>query len=156
MFFLQFCLHGGLKRNDLLHQIEKAGDLQSLVSEELQYLKSGNSKLANKLAWRIESIHMILWVLGGIKDLGLPTEVWQTSIKIEKQLDIIHSGTYRSTSEILDMLDLLYRLDWACTDLRIKNTPTSIVNYDVLYEWRYVLEWIVYSDQNWDEVAMDT
>ena len=99
---------------------------------------------------------MFLWVFGGIEDLGLPVDLWQVDIDPDTQLQIIEEGEYRDTSILLDKLDLLYRLHWACNQLRIDNKQQNVVNFGVVYEWWYALEWLLFPNQwsNWDEVQL--
>ena len=113
--------------------------------------------------WRAEDMHVLLWALGYIDSLAYPDAVCNVAedVKIindktEKQLtDDAH---IRCKSEILRQADLILRLDWACTEARIKKT-TAPGNLDgeVVTERHYVLNWLIqYLNQAWDDVSTDT
>jgi hypothetical protein len=62
----------------------------------------------------------------------------------------------RSRDEILDEMDLIYRLDWACVDARLNDlaAPTG-VQAGVVMERHKTLKWLI-SGENWDEVDLST
>jgi len=63
----------------------------------------------------------------------------------------------RDIEEILDMLDLHYRYHWATTEKRINPaTPIAELNPDVVVERRRGLEWLISSEEDWNEISMDT
>lgn len=53
------------------------------------------------------------------------------------------------------MLDYHYRLHWYCVDERI-NGKQAKINEGIVYERRYVLEWLMDKDSDWDDVGMST
>ncbi|MCW3085827.1 MAG: hypothetical protein JWP12_3193 [Bacteroidetes bacterium] len=113
--------------------------------------------------WRYESLHVMLWALGYIDSLSYPGEM----CNVANDVKIIHSLTekqfrekakLRSEKEILDQADLVYRLDWACVDARVKKKQApGKLNSEVVYERHYSLNWLIkYMDQDWDDVSTDT
>lgn len=55
------------------------------------------------------------------------------------------------------MLDLYYRYDWAVTEKRINpDTPIAGLNPDVVFERRKGLEWLIATEEDWDEISLDT
>lgn len=64
----------------------------------------------------------------------------------------------RPASEILDALDLHYRLHWLVRQARIeeKVIPAEL-NEGVILERHYSLNWLIrFEDSNWDDVDMPT
>ena len=61
----------------------------------------------------------------------------------------------RSQSKILDMLDYLYRLNWANVEIKM-NGYERIVNESILYFTRLGLEWVVQSDIPMEEIVIHT
>ncbi|WP_046242481.1 DUF4272 domain-containing protein [Hymenobacter terrenus] len=113
--------------------------------------------------WRYESLHVLLWALGFVEELTFPdqtcdvaTDVGQIAGRSEFEFRV--QARLRPTSEILDVLDLLYRCSWACVNNRVKGVaPPKSLDGSVVYEWHYALNWLTnYQGQAWDEVRTDT
>lgn len=75
-----------------------------------------------------------------------------------------HSGqdfltvALKPVSELLDALDLHYRLHWITTDFRMKDKqpPASIIS-DVIQERHYALNWLTnFENADWDDVDTPT
>lgn len=70
---------------------------------------------------------------------------------------LLQAAKPRGTQEILDEADLIYRLDWACVDARIKgNEAPASLNADVVVERHMALNWLIGYDDDWDNVSTDT
>ena len=79
-----------------------------------------------------------------------------------------HAGSQRETfaadavlrpaSDILDALDLHYRLHWAVRQARLDNKPVpGGIEGGVVYERHYALNWLVrFEDAEWDAVETPT
>lgn len=112
--------------------------------------------------WRYESLSTLLWAAGKVEwtypsDIcDVPTIVGML-VKTDKD-EFVESWKIRSKSEILDALDKIYRMNWACVDARIKGqAPKGGINASVVYERHYALNWLTnYQDQDWDDVSTDT
>ncbi len=72
--------------------------------------------------------------------------------------DFTSEAKLRSTEAILDQLDLVYRMNWACVDARIKGEePGGNLMPGVVYERHYALNWLInYQNQDWDYISTDT
>jgi len=113
--------------------------------------------------WRYESLNVLLWALGKIETLVYPSDICNVQevvgamIKPSRE-EFENSVRLKSKQEILDELDKIYRMNWACVDARIKGqAPTGNINPSVVYERHYALNWLTrYLDQNWDNVSTDT
>ena len=68
------------------------------------------------------------------------------------------SATLRPAAEVLDVLDLTYRLHWAARRARAdRRGPPAGVSPGVVLERHYALRWLVRSDESdWDEVQTPT
>lgn len=113
--------------------------------------------------WRYESLYTILWALGQMEDLKYPDEICDVKAVVDAifsmpRTDFTKTAKLRSKSEILDELDKIYRMNWACVDARIKGQqPTGNINPSVIYERHYALNWLTkYENQAWDDVQTDT
>ena len=64
----------------------------------------------------------------------------------------------RPASEILDALDLHYRLHWATTSARTKGEPAPAgLEPGVVFERHYALNWLTcFQDAEWDDVDTPT
>ena len=61
----------------------------------------------------------------------------------------------RSQSKILDMLDYLYRLNWANVEIKM-NGYERIVNESILYFSRLAVEWVVQDGKSMDDIVIHT
>ena len=113
--------------------------------------------------WRYESLNVLLWALGKIETLVYPSEICNVQEVVGGMIrpsreEFENSVNLKSKQEILDELDKIYRINWACVDARINGqAPTGNINPSVVYERHYALNWLTrYLDQNWDKVTTDT
>ncbi|HEY2581238.1 MAG TPA: DUF4272 domain-containing protein [Mucilaginibacter sp.] len=116
------------------------------------------------ISWRSECIYLLLWVINKKDKVGLPTDQCVISDLLrllpgflESTADFINSASKRTTPEILDMSDLLYRLHWAVRDASInhKDIPGNIEE-SVIQEWHYAINWVTYYEDDWDDITTDT
>ena len=113
--------------------------------------------------WRYESLTVLLWALGYLPELSFPSTICDvqqivgTIIQPSRE-DFESKSKLRSTGEILNMLDQIYRMNWACVDARINNAqPSGNIHPGIVYERHYALNWLTnYQDQDWDDVSTDT
>ncbi|MGB3465103.1 MAG: DUF4272 domain-containing protein [Cyclobacteriaceae bacterium] len=113
--------------------------------------------------WRYESLYLLLWSISRVEELPYPSvicpveEIVAMIIKSSRE-DFAKQAKLRETSEILDMLDLIYRMNWACVDARLNGEEVSgNLQPGVVYERHYALNWLVnYMDQEWDNISTDT
>lgn len=139
--------------------------VQGFTEQELYFYNKpdlSDQERAN-LTWRYESLNVLLWSVKFIDELPFPSDICDVpfivATVIKQTRGQFESGAaLRDTTEILDQLDLIYRLHWACVDARLaKRQPDGGLNPGVVYERHYVLNWLTgYMDQEWDEVTTDT
>ncbi len=113
--------------------------------------------------WRYEGLHVLLWALGYVPTLAYPDRM----CKVAPDVKVIHDLTeaqfrqharLRSKKEVLDQADLILRLDWACTEARLKKeAPPGELNSEVVTERHHALNWLIkYGNQDYDNVTTDT
>jgi hypothetical protein len=70
----------------------------------------------------------------------------------------VREARLRATGEILDALDLHYRLHWATTEARMKEAdPPGGLEAGVVQERHYALNWLTrFQDADWDDVDTPT
>jgi hypothetical protein len=117
----------------------------------------------NQARWRQEAEWALLWVVGKVQSLGLPTRCCDTHRLVEEIIpplgsDIrpfIETARLRPPGVLLGEDDRTYRL-WCATFAarrRRQRLPEDL-NLQVLYERRYAFEWLDGNDA-WDEVTCD-
>jgi hypothetical protein len=113
--------------------------------------------------WRYESLHVLLWALGYINNLGYPDQMCNVADDVKiiyelKEQGFRQKAKLRTKQEILDQADLILRFNWACVSARIKNEPPpGNLDKSVVFERHHTLNWLItYMNQNWDDVTTDT
>ncbi len=163
-------LYLGLKSEGVekktLDRVEATYDIRPNFSPvELKYVDAENPDRQQQVNanWRYESLHVLLWALGYVKELSYPANVCDVKTHVgiiaQRSLEIFtEQAKLRSKKEILDQADLIYRLHWAVVNARIKGEESpGKLNGSVVYERHYVLNWLInYMNQAWDDVSTDT
>lgn len=115
------------------------------------------------LTWRYESLFLLFWLINKVEILPYPSEMCSTEtflapILEQSRADFSAGISLRSKEEIADQLDLIYRMNWACVDARIKGETTSgNLHPGIVYERHYALNWLTYhQQQDWDDITTDT
>ncbi len=113
--------------------------------------------------WRYESLYTLMWAVGMMEELKYPNEICDVKTIVGKLFqpsreEFEEAINLRIKEEILDELDITYRMNWACVDARIKGEqPSGNINPSVVYERHYALNWLTnYRSQEWDDVSTDT
>ena len=140
-------------------QITEFSDQEKEImsKEELSDQEKANA------TWRYESLYALLWAIGKIDAMQYPSVICpveeMVGMILEKpREEFTKDAKVRSTDQILDSLDLVYRMNWACVNARIKNEePGGNLIPGVVYERHYALNWLVcYQNQDWDHISTDT
>ena len=113
--------------------------------------------------WRYESYAALLWAAGLLDHLPFPSDICDVKkvvimLRNQSRSDLETSIQLRSKEEILDQLDLHFRMNWACVDARIKSEKVSgNLNPSVVYERHFLLNWLTgYLGSDWDDVMTNT
>ena len=149
----------------------KYGLADELTEDEKPYLdlaQCGSISIenANEMQWRIEMCMPLFWACGYWKKLDYPNEMtdasplFKTLFSCDSFDDIMKKVKMRELSEILDGADLIFRMDWACVEARIKNDPQLMGDLfpDVVVEQHKGFNWLIgaFDAENWDTVAPHT
>jgi hypothetical protein len=156
----------GLEQERVLGIIEQYNLEHTFTLKEREFIFSGAPSDRDRIqfTWRYECYWVLLWALNYADELGRPDRICDVpravSVMVERTAEeFIRGARLRSTSEILDATDLIYRYDWACVDawLKGKSAPASL-DAGVVIERHHALNWLVgYPDNaDWDDVSADT
>lgn len=141
-----------------------AAPFEALTPNERAFLddEAPDEQAVTNATWRYEALNVLLWALGRIDDLPVPKGLCdvpavarQASSKDEQAWS---RARLRPTGELLDALDLHYRLHWAVTDARVngKEAPAGL-EPGVVLERHHALNWLVRDgDADWDDVQTAT
>lgn len=169
------------KRAIVLAYLCYAADFSDAKNQVISFLKEKNlwdsvSPLEQKLfgseitreqqinlSWRAEATWLLLWTINKVKKLELPIGY----VNVTAMMDLfpgfmkdpakfIDSARLRPTAEILDALDLTYRLHWATRDAQLKNLPPLKVDAGILEERHYAINWVTCYAEDWDDITTDT
>ncbi len=145
----------------------KSQQLWDAVSEDENklFLKNKlNTKEKINVSWRSEAMYILLWAIKKLEIPVLPVE--QCSITamldllppyLEPTKKFIDDATLRTTEEILDKSDLIYRIHWAARQADIDEIESPAdMDTGILQEWHYAINWITYYEENWDDITTDT
>jgi hypothetical protein len=148
-------------------------ELQKIIAEkEITQFSPYESHVLNNeipaeelsaLTWRYESLFLLCWVINKVDTLPYPSEMcpvqtFLAPILDQSRAEFTSNITLRSKEEIADVLDLMYRMNWACVDARIKAETTSgKLHPGIVYERHYALNWLSgHRKQAWDDITTDT
>ena len=115
--------------------------------------------------WRYEAIYALLWALSYIDELKHPDEICDVplvarTVFSRDESDFIANAKLRSNEELLDALDLHFRLHWAAVDCRVyQNKRLENLHEGIVRERHYVLNWILEFQNNgveWDDISTAT
>lgn len=116
-----------------------------------------------QFTWRYEAACVMLWALGYVERLGMPTTICDvpaavTIMRDRRPEQFIAEAKLRTLPEILDEADLIYRYHWAVVDARlVGQQPPAGLEAGVTMERHYALNWLIgYLDQEWDDISTDT
>ncbi len=142
--------------------LEKFGLMSCLNSKE-RLIVDGTYSMqdAIDLDWAYEAYWSLLWCLGLIDDVSDAVNVCdcQKAIDLVSGLgsvdDLVWKCRMRSIEEILDMLDLYYRYNWAVNDAKVHpESMTGSLNPSIVIERRRGLEWVVSGIDDWYDISM--
>lgn len=163
-------LHGvvavaaGVGAEPIVAWFQDQGILGQATSQEKEFLlkKKKSRTLRNSMACHMEAEWALLWVIGKVSSLGLPTKYCDSRKLVDEIIpelgadigDFVMSSQLRLPGLLLAEDDRSYNL-W-CHAQKAKKTRTlpSDLNWTVLYERRYAFEWLD-GHQEWDEVTCD-
>jgi hypothetical protein len=157
----------GLEQSGVVQARARLGIAPSFFTpKEVAFLRDEHPDPTTKaqFAWRSESLYVMQWALGFAPALGRPgkradsDQVVSLIAKHKGPKRFREDARLRSTKELLDETDLIYRYDWACVDARANGRPAPTgVDCEVVTERHRALNWLIgYLGQDWDKVRTDT
>jgi len=155
----------GLEKSILEKKIIEFKVKDKFSPDEMKLFETQNLDHATKakFTWRYESLWVLLWSLGYVEKMDMPTEICDVKFSVETIVNrgrdkFIQEAKLRSKKEILDQADLIFRIHWATTEARLKNTPMpGKLDNGIVYERHYSLNWLIkYMDEEWDDISTDT
>jgi hypothetical protein len=110
------------------------------------------------VAWRNESIWVMLWALNKFDVLDFPTEPIDAS-KLIKMIPAFFESTdgfvaaaaTRSKDEIMQQADLYFRLCWAVHESDRDKSVTLPFDGGVAFERHFAIEWIKQVRSDWED-----
>lgn len=155
----------GVNAEPVIQWLENESLWETVSPSERAFLAAikPTKKLIHAARWRQESQWALLWSIGHVRSLGLPTKTCSTRMLVDEIMpglgdstrEFITSARLRSPGWILAEEDRTYNLlCYARQAIRTDSMPEDLI-FDVLYERHYAFSWLGSSD-NWDEVDMDT
>lgn len=121
-------------------------------------------KEAVNISWRSEAVWFLLWTIGKVDKIGLPTQQVEVDEIISRlpgflksPKEFIDTAIVRPTTEILDIADIIYRLHWATRNADLNNQPIPAnLSVSVIVEMHYAINWVTYYADEWDEITTET
>ncbi len=116
-----------------------------------------------RFQWKQEAEWTLLWMIGRVESLGLPTHCCDTRRLVDEIIpalgddlqEFVTRSQLRSPGALLAEDDRTYNLwCYACAAKRHGESLPSDLNLEVLYERRYAFEWLD-GYQEWDVVTCD-
>ncbi len=153
----------GFPRGTVKAWLEREELVGVLSASERRYLDSGDDGDDEFYRGMSESVWALVWSLGMAPKLDFakpcPNDLVQMfpNLKTGEGSSAFRGRAQRrSTEELLAAADLAYCLHWAIADssLRGGDVPGRVPAW-VIVERRRALEWVL-SDEDWDEVPLDT
>lgn len=106
-------------------------------------------------SWQIEALLPLLWALGHVEELPLPERPCDAADFIaglprlgDRTRNFLRHALLRPQNEILDGIDLAYRLHWAATQ------PANRLNETIAAHRHWAFNWLLKRGPNWDEVPI--
>lgn len=118
---------------------------------------------SRQFSWRYESMFLLEWALGWIDTLPFPNAMCDVTLAARiilhgDQAALLRNAALRPVNEILDALDLHYRLHWLVRQAQADGAPAPDgVAASVVLERHHALNWLVrFEGSDWDEVDTPT
>lgn len=116
------------------------------------------------ISWRSEAIWLLLWVINKVDRLELPIEQVDINEIVSRLPEFLtppaeftSTAVLRPASQILDILDLTYRLHWAARNANLKKEamPANL-DLSIIMERHYAINWVTFYADEWDDITTDT
>lgn len=141
----------------LLSKMPLGDDALSPLEQAFLQQEAPSKEDCAPFIWRYESLYLLEWALGLVDELPYPDAPADPS-KVVDTLIEMRGPALRPAAEILDALDLHYRLHWAVRQSRLKQgVEAGGIDADVVNERHRALNWLVrFQHAGWDVVDTPT
>lgn len=145
-------------REAILAFLEEEGLWGFVTENEKDLLQRSNwtEEEETNVLWRSESIWLLLWAIEQIEDVGLPLQEANMNDIISllppflsSSRDFVSTANLRSTAAILDMADLLFRLNWSSMQAEKEGQPLNL-DPGILYERHQAINWVLRIREEWE------
>ncbi len=134
-----------------------------LSPKEAAFLQTAEPEASEvvQMTWRYEALNLLQWALGLTEALPDPTAVCDVPLAvrtIDRCMSLGAAARLRAPAELLDALDLHYRLHWRVrqSEMDGKELPAGLMP-GVILERHYALNWLVqFENADWDDVDTPT
>jgi len=132
---------------------------------ELEFMNSTSPDQQSIInhAWRYECLFVLQWALGQFDELHFPSSICDVpevarEILNRDRTEMIAGAQLRPTNQILDELDLHFRLHWLARQASQEGKPAPAgLDIGVIQERRVALNWLVrFENADWDDVDCPT
>ncbi len=164
-------LHGvvavayGVEPEPVVDWLQEQGIWGQVSPGERAFLKepSPGDEQQGRFRWHQEAEWTLLWAIGKVEALGLPTQGCDTRRLVDELIpplgseidEFLASARVRPPGVMLAEDDRTYDLWCRCTLARRERLSLPVdLNWWVLYERRYAFEWLD-GHQEWDDVTCD-
>ncbi|OYP30455.1 DUF4272 domain-containing protein [Rhodopirellula sp. MGV] len=155
----------GVDPEPVIEWLEDEAIWENASPNEQAFLRDENpsDEALSDARWRQEAQWALLWAIGHVEALGLPTQTCDTARLVDEIMpglgepidSFVSASVLRSPAELLGEDDRTYNLHCLAREAyRDGSMPDDLV-YDVLYQRQHALEWLS-GDEDWDDVTTDT
>lgn len=154
----------GLEQQRALQFLQAWGLWEAASPREQAFLLNPQPAESDRIQslWRYECLWVMLWALGHVESLGMPTTICDVRRAVKTVTgtspDIfIGQSNLRPLHEIMDEADLIYRCHWAVKDAHARGEqPPAGLDRGVVIERHVALNWLRgHHSQQWDDVTPD-
>ncbi len=123
-----------------------------LSKQENRYLVAPPSNRDARWMWRFEALHVLLWALGYVGELGWPEVENEAASEVEFLRELgpdgfIEGAILRSNEQILDAADWVFRLHQSAVD---ELSGTEGVLEEQVEQWSQAFDWLTREEETWD------
>lgn len=150
-----------MERDFLRDQFPLGFSHLSLEEKEFLSTEDPDESQVIQFAWRYEAVALLLWALGVFPELSFPESICDVPKVAKLAMESTfwqNNARLRSTCEVLDCLDLHFRLHWLCRQAEINGDDLPFeIDRGVVQERHYALNWLIgFEDADWDDVTTPT
>lgn len=141
----------------LLSKMPLADDALSPNEQAFLEQEAPSQQDCAQFLWRYESLYLLEWALCLVDELPYPGAPVDAAATVATLIEM-RGPRLRTAAEILDALDLHYRLHWHVRQSRLKKLGEAAgVDADVVMERHHTLNWLVrFQHAGWDQVDTPT